>query len=666
MSLPAPSRSDSGPLLHRHSPQGRPATRSTALREAGSPKRFGPYLLLRAFAQGGMGQVFLAKRQGLRGIDRFCVVKKLRPDHASHDEYVRRFLDEARVVVQLNHANICHVFDVGQVDDEYYLAMEHVSGVTLRALFQRARKRGDSVPAELVLRGALDVLEALDYAHCRSHPTTGQPLHLVHRDVSPQNIMWSYDGDIKLIDFGLAASELKEEHTQDHVVMGKVAYMSPEQARGERVTAQADQFAAAIVLYELLTLERFYGALATHEIWQRAGRGDHAPERLHTLPPDVQEVLRRALHADPEARFPSCGAFRDALAATQLLRGGLRSRREIGEFVRDCFAAEYEEERVAWATFAQLPAENVDADAPRVGANDADEVRTEAGAQLEATAPVNLLAVAARDPEGTQRHPPGQPIRVWHDVEATSTAAVAERAFAGHRRQRRLGAWAATLGLVLVAGGWWLRAETSPAPASPRPASAPDDTSAPGVSPTAPPPNAATPTLQNTPAAGPNAPGVAEAAMASPAGAAAETAPRPEAALARRPGSDRAKAPERAAGAARSARPRGEAAQGSGPTAPVSAPALPPKAARAAPDANRGAGLSDVVRVQDLPADRTAERERWRAAVVTRLQACPATCARALLHPASALVADRPLDIGERDFSAISFSVERCLTGCGQ
>ncbi|MCP4499804.1 MAG: serine/threonine protein kinase [Deltaproteobacteria bacterium] len=277
------------------------------------PRHFGKYALLNAFAQGGMGEVYLAKSGGTAGIDRLCVLKKLRQDVNSNQEYVRRFIDEARLVVQLNHAKICHVFDVGRVGHEYFLAMEYVSGVNLRKLQNRSIARSNPISVPLALFIVREVLEALDYAHRVCHPLTGQPLNLVHRDVSPQNVMLNYEGEVKLIDFGLAESELKEEQTESQVVMGKVAYMSPEQARGDNVCPKADQFAAAVVAYELLLGGRFYGSMNNYEVWQVVGRGGFSPPGFSELDPQLASILKIALQKDKNKRFRSCSSFGDAI-----------------------------------------------------------------------------------------------------------------------------------------------------------------------------------------------------------------------------------------------------------------------------------------------------------------------------------------------------------------
>lgn len=278
------------------------------------PDFFGPYLLLRAFARGGMGEVYLARYRTSAGEERFGVLKKLRPELTRDTEYVRRFIDEARIVVQLNHPNICHVFDVGRVGDEYYLAMEYVSGRDVRTLQDRAREQRIIPSVPVVVHLLCEVLESLDYAHQRVHPLTGEPLNLIHRDVSPQNVMVSFDGDVKLIDFGLASSKLKMERTQPNVVMGKMAYMAPEQARGESIDARVDLFAAGVLGYELLAGERYYEGMASHEIWTVVGRGDFVPRKWDTLEKDLAKILRKALHPEVSQRFSSCFEFHNALA----------------------------------------------------------------------------------------------------------------------------------------------------------------------------------------------------------------------------------------------------------------------------------------------------------------------------------------------------------------
>jgi len=303
-----------------------------------------------------MGEVYLAKTGGIEGIERVCVVKKLRADVTKNREYVNRFLDEARVVVNLNHANICHVFDAGVVGNEYYLAMEYISGVNLRDIQKQAYELQRCLAPGVVIWMIAAVLEGLDYAHRHCHPLTAQPMHLVHRDISPQNIMVSYEGEVRLIDFGLAASELKMEQTESHVVMGKVAYMSPEQARGEQVSAATDQFSAAIVLYELLVGDRFYGPKSSYEIWQVVGVGGFSPRRWYVLDPVMKNILERALNPDPKKRYPTCGDFKDALYSYLLDEKLTTTNRAVREAVRDFFGPEMKKEQSFLSQFTDLSA----------------------------------------------------------------------------------------------------------------------------------------------------------------------------------------------------------------------------------------------------------------------------------------------------------------------
>ena len=276
-----------------------------------------------------MGQVFLARlnARGLVGVDKICVVKTLHP--TTDPEYERRFIDEARLIVLLSHKNICPVFDAGCFEGEYYLALEHIAGREVRHLQQACEVRGSPLPGAIVIHIIKETLEALDAAHRMVHPLTKEPLRVVHRDVSPQNVMISEEGEVKLIDFGLAVSSQKLERTAPQIVMGKMAYMAPEQARGAVVDARADQFAAGVMLYELLTNSRYYGALPFDAIWRTVGSGGHVVERLSTLDDDLQRVIRRATAADREQRYQTCGDMRDALTAIELKRGTIAGSRDV-------------------------------------------------------------------------------------------------------------------------------------------------------------------------------------------------------------------------------------------------------------------------------------------------------------------------------------------------
>lgn len=288
-----------------------------------APRPFGDYLLTAELGRGGMGAVFLAKRTSYApDILRFCAVKTLGA-MATRSDFVRRFHDEARAVVTMNHPGICHVFDVGIVDGEHYLAMELIEGVSLQELQRAQARAGEPVPPTLALTIADAMLDALAYAHERRDPATGASLHLVHRDVTPQNVMLTFSGAVKLIDFGLAISSMKEERTIGGVVIGKIAYMAPEHARGEALDARADVYAAAIILYELLTGRRFYAGLSKNQIATHAAEGSYLPP-LDGVPEALRAPLARALAPEVAARTTSCAALQRELYQAEPTRAPAR------------------------------------------------------------------------------------------------------------------------------------------------------------------------------------------------------------------------------------------------------------------------------------------------------------------------------------------------------
>jgi len=319
----------------------------------GFPRLLGRYALLTSFGRGGMGEVFLAK-QRVGDTARLCVVKTLRGDLVDSREYIGRFKDEAHVVVQLNHAHISQVYEYGVIGAAHFLVMEFIHGVNLRELLQDQLESGGPLDAGLAMFVVSTTLDALGYAHRLRSPTTGEQLRVVHRDVSPANVMVGFEGDVKLIDFGLAESALKQEQTETRAVMGKVGYMSPEQARGEDVDGRCDQFAAAAMLYEALVGDRFYGDWNTHQIWQKVGHGGHVPRHWALVPEPLRPILGRALEADPARRYPDCDAFRDELDELRARLAPRAHKTMLRETLRRLYAARIEAEVQLIARFADV------------------------------------------------------------------------------------------------------------------------------------------------------------------------------------------------------------------------------------------------------------------------------------------------------------------------
>jgi serine/threonine-protein kinase len=300
-----------------------------------------------------MGQVFLARLPGLQGIERLCVLKTLRPQWMQDREYVSRFVDEARVVVALAHRNICPVFDVGSFLGTYYLAMDLVPGRDLTAVFLAGAGKG-GVPIDIALHIGIEIVDALDAAHRLVDPESGEPVHLVHRDVSPHNVLCSFDGEVKLIDFGLAHSSLKHERTEPGIVLGKLAYMAPEHARGDAVDRRADLVAVGVVLYELLVGERYWEGLTIEQVWQVVGRGTHQPAKMSTLPDGVRQVLQKATSARAADRYATGAEMRQALVQLQLSRGVVSGSAELREHLEGLFPGVAAADRKERAQLAKL------------------------------------------------------------------------------------------------------------------------------------------------------------------------------------------------------------------------------------------------------------------------------------------------------------------------
>ena len=303
---------------------------------AGTP--IGKYVVRRKLAEGGMAEIYLAAALGPEGFEKDVVIKRVRPGLAGDPDFVRMFIAEARVASRLNHANLVHIFDFDKHEDTYYLAMEYVRGHSLWELRRRCQERGVAIPPMLVAQIGMEVARGLAYAHRLTE--NGQSLGLVHRDVTPHNVLLSFDGAVKLTDFGIAKAGSRA--TTSGMLKGKFAYMSPEQARGDMVDARTDVFALGVTLWELLTGARLF-----------EGDGDVAvlravQERLIVPParlnPGVSAVLdaavMRALERDPVRRWPTAHEVERALA--EVVLGGARSLEDtdVGAFLRRMFPEE--------------------------------------------------------------------------------------------------------------------------------------------------------------------------------------------------------------------------------------------------------------------------------------------------------------------------------------
>jgi serine/threonine protein kinase len=282
---------------------------------ASDPSVFGRYRLLRRLDGGGMADIYTAALHGAEGFRRVFVIKRLRPELARNRNAVEQFIDEAKLGSSLLHPNIVPVFDFGKVGDEYFMAQEYIVGRDITRLLQRHLERtGRPLDERLMLYIAHDVLDALIYAHAQTD-ANGVPLGLVHRDISPGNIMVTGRGEVKLFDFGIVKATGRVSKTETGVVKGNVGFMSPEQARGQPVDPRSDLFSLGLVIYYGLINEQIYKGEGTFEQLLEAATGP-TPEQLARIDhlPIAAPIVRRALAVDPAKRYQSAGEFAAVLA----------------------------------------------------------------------------------------------------------------------------------------------------------------------------------------------------------------------------------------------------------------------------------------------------------------------------------------------------------------
>ncbi len=306
-----------------------------------SPERLGKYELVRFLASGGMARIYLARVSGVGGFERHVVLKTVRPERIEDDAYLAMFLDEARLLATLHHQHVAQVYEVGIADDgTYFLAMEYVHGETLRSVLGRAKRTGVRVPLDFALTAVCAAASGLHHAHDR-RGTDGQPLSIVHRDVSPSNVIAGYDGSVKLIDFGIAKATARSTVTQTGYVKGKAGYMSPEQALGYPVDRRTDVFALGIVLYELTTQKRAFRAATEHESVQRMVRGQVTPPSkiVPGFPPELEDIILTALEVDPDDRFGDVDGMQHAIELAAQHLGCRLAPHAIARTLGDLFGA---------------------------------------------------------------------------------------------------------------------------------------------------------------------------------------------------------------------------------------------------------------------------------------------------------------------------------------
>ena len=345
--------------------------------------RLGKFKILRLLAVGGMAEIYLARVTGIEGFAKAVVLKRILPELANNPEFVEMFLDEARLAATFQHPNVVQVYDIGRVEGSYFFTMEYVHGEDVRGILAAAKEKRRGLKLAHALSIVYGAAAGLDYVHDQKG-LDGQPLSTVHRDVSPANVMVTFDGGVKLVDFGIAQAVARQIKTKSGATKGTVTYMSPEQCRGADIDRRSDVFALGILLFELTTGTRLFRKVNDYAIAHQLVNED-APRpssRREGYPPGLERIVVKALARDPEARYQTAEELLVELEEFARDEKIALSSVALGRFMREVFESKSELGRLDRTTLKKL---ELDADraSSKVAKSDADDsaVASETGEQ---------------------------------------------------------------------------------------------------------------------------------------------------------------------------------------------------------------------------------------------------------------------------------------------
>ncbi|MGO9829721.1 MAG: serine/threonine-protein kinase [Myxococcaceae bacterium] len=321
-----------------------------------APARFGKYTLLDRLAVGGMAEIFLARQAGMEGFEKTLVIKRILPSLTRVEGFVAMFLNEARLASQLTHPNIVQIHELGRIGDSYFIAMEYLFGRDMARIIPKAAALGIPFPHVYALKIAASVCEGLYYAH-QMADAWGNALHIVHRDVTPENVFVSFDGMVKVLDFGIAKARGQVGQTQAGEIKGKLAYMSPEQCLGQPLDQRSDIFSLGVVLYEWLTGYRLFTGDSEVAVLKSITDGKiYGPSYFKPdIPPTVEQVVMRALEKDREKRYASAWDMQRDLERAMGEFPFRPSSIHLSNFLKQLFAGELDEERARLARRLDAP-----------------------------------------------------------------------------------------------------------------------------------------------------------------------------------------------------------------------------------------------------------------------------------------------------------------------
>lgn len=333
------------------------------------PVPFGKYLLLDRISVGGMAEVFRAKSYGVEGFEKIIAIKRILPAMGEDKDFIKMFIDEAKIAGQLSHANICQIFELGKIQGSHFIAMEYIWGKDLLQIQNRLRKVGQVMPVGMTCYVISKVCEGLDYAH-RKKDAMGRPLEIIHRDCSPQNVLVSYEGEVKIIDFGIARAASRSSRTNAGVLKGKFGYMSPEQVRGLPLDHRSDLFALGTCFYESLTGERLFLGESDFSTLEKVRNADVRPPRQlnQNIPPEVEELVMRALTRDPKSRFESGAEMHSELQAFLTRQSVPFTSKTLADWLRSAFRDDMDREKQQMEDYKRVGRDGLIAGEPQARA----------------------------------------------------------------------------------------------------------------------------------------------------------------------------------------------------------------------------------------------------------------------------------------------------------
>ncbi|WP_413586464.1 protein kinase domain-containing protein [Bdellovibrio sp. HCB274] len=319
-------------------------------------EQFGKYILLERVAAGGMAEVYLSKSTGAVGVNKFVAIKRILPQYSDHQEFIEMFKEEAKIAVNLNHGNVVSIYDFGVEKNQFFLVMEFVEGRNLRQILNELKKTTTSFTIEQIVYMMKEVAAGLDHAHRCIDGTTGKPLNIVHRDMSPQNIMVSFEGEVKIIDFGIAKAETQLEATKAGTLKGKYGYMSPEQADGQNIDPRTDIFSMGIVLWELLANDRLFTSNSEAAILRKIRECQIPSIRKinPSVPPELERIVNKSLAKDRSLRYQTAAAFHRDLNRFLNTQYPEFSPQDFSVFMKNAFSAAFLEQRRKQVEFAKI------------------------------------------------------------------------------------------------------------------------------------------------------------------------------------------------------------------------------------------------------------------------------------------------------------------------